>query len=390
MEIVHIMPSAPYNEGWGYQDNILPKYHALLGNNVTIITTDLEQKDGKLIQVNTSEYKSKDGFKVIRKNIVRKLGIPYISVYSELECIKPDYVFFHGLVSATIFEVTRYKKTVNPNLIIVQDNHLDYNIGYNPGINFKNNIRCFMYRIMFQINEKYIDKVYGVTPWRKQYAEQVFKVPYEKTDVLIMGADDQHLDFKNSKEIRNNIRKQYEIEDDEFLILSGGKIDKKKKIEILMQACSNMENVKLLLFGTVSEECKNEFDRILEQSDNIIYIGWIESASYYNYCFASDLVFFPGQHSVLWEQACASKIPCVFSKWPGMDHVDIGGNCDFIEVVDEKSIIEEINSLLFTEKYQMMKEVAQSSLTDVFLYSKIAEKSINDLFGEKNESIMGM
>ena len=36
MKIVHIAPNAPYNDYWGYQDNLLPKYHKKLGHDVTV------------------------------------------------------------------------------------------------------------------------------------------------------------------------------------------------------------------------------------------------------------------------------------------------------------------------------------------------------------------
>ena len=110
--------------------------------------------------------------------------------------------------------------------------------------------------------------------------------------------------------------------------------------------------------------------------NRIVHIGWIGSDEVYNYFFASDLAFFPGQHSVLWEQACASKIPCVFKKWEGMDHVDCGGNSLLISDVSEESITDTINSLLYTKKYESMREIALSNKTDIYLYSKIAQKSL--------------
>ena len=105
-------------------------------------------------------------------------------------------------------------------------------------------------------------------------------------------------------------------------------------------------------------------------------IGWIESNKCYNYFFAADLVFFPGQHSVLWEQAAASKTPCVFSYWPGMQHVNNGGNSKFIHEISVESINEMIDKLLYTDEYKKMLEKAESDLTDVYLYSNIAKKSV--------------
>ena len=143
-----------------------------------------------------------------------------------------------------------------------------------------------------------------------------------------------------------------------------------------MQAVKNLNGVKLIVFGNVLDDVKEEFNEILQDSNNIDFIGWLKGDEVYDYFFAGDLVCFPGQHSVLWEQACASKTPCLFEKWEGMEHVNNGGNSDFIEDVCVQNILDKILELKFTDKYFQMKKVAESTKTDVYLYSNIAKKSI--------------
>lgn len=381
MRIVHISASAPYNDNWGYQDNLLPKYHRKLGNDVFIITTNTIHKDGSIVSVPCNEYVLNDGVTVIRMQ-QKQYPIRIISglkarldVFERLKELMPDFVFFHGLSSATIEDVIKYKKEVNPDCKIVQDNHLDYNIGLKASTIKEKIIRAY-HRYENRKSIPYVDKVYGVTPWRKQYAEDYFRIPEEKTDVLIMGADDEKIDFQNKNRIREQIRKEHSIQPEDFLIVTGGKIDAQKKISLLMQACAQNAKVKLLIFGSISEEIKTEFEELIKNNSNLIYVGWINSDDVYQYFFAGDLVFFPGQHSVLWEQACASKVPCVFCKWDGMDHVDNGGNSDFITTVTKSSILEKIEELYFTVKYYQMKKIAESEVTDIYLYSNIAKKSL--------------
>ena len=134
--------------------------------------------------------------------------------------------------------------------------------------------------------------------------------------------------------------------------------------------------VKLLIFGLLQDDIQKEFQRLNAKNENIIYIGWLDSDRVYDYFFAADIVFFPGAHSVLWEQACAAKVPCVFKRWPGMEHVNHGGNSDFIDEVTVANISAKIDELHFTPKYQKMKEIALSEATDIYLYSRIAEKSL--------------
>ena len=381
MKIVHIAPRAPYNDYWGYQDNLLPKYQKKLGHDVTVIVTNTMHKDGKIVKTDCDDYVLEGGVRVIRLK-VKKYPSSVLTnmnsklpVYSYLREIKPDLVFYHGLHGTTIFDVIKYKKKINPECMIVQDNHVDYNICSDPGGMSGRILQSFQ-RYVNRKSIPYVSRVYGVTPWRKIYAEDYYGIPSSKTDVLIMGADDEKIDFEHKDTIRRSIRDKYKIKDSEFLIVTGGKIDKRKKIHMLMEAVANMKNVKLLIFGRVNEDVEDVFNRLLNENDNISYIGWIDSEAVYNYFFAADLAFFPGQHSVLWEQACAAKVPCVFERWEGMEHVNNGGNSEFITPVTTKTIEEKIRELMFTEKYNNMKMVADSKATDIYLYSKIAEKSI--------------
>lgn len=381
MKIVHIAPCAPYNDYWGYQDNLLPKYQKKLGHEVIIITTNLMHKDGRIMETNCGDYVLNDGVRVIRlakkkypHQILTNLN-SHLNAYPYLKELKPDFIFYHGLVSSTIFEVIRYKKCDNSHCVIVQDNHLDYNIGRKVVSLSDKLIRAF-YRHINKRSIKYVDRVYGVTPWRKQFAEDYFDIPSSKTDVLIMGADDEKIDFANRDKIRKNLRMQYNISDADFLIVSGGKLDKNKNILQLMQSCVGLQGVKLLIFGEVLPDIKEEFENICNSNSNIIFIGWLNSDEVYNYFFASDIVFFPGQHSVLWEQACASKVPCVFKRWKGMEHVNNGGNSDFVTEITSEILRKEIIDLQFTEKYYQMEHVAKSAATDIYLYSNIAMKSL--------------
>ena len=381
MKIVHIAPNCPYTDNWGYQENLLPKYQKTLGHDVAIITTNDAWENGKMTKVSCGEYDLADGVHVIRGSkkqynfrIVSNL-MSTLDIFEYLKQWSPDLIFFHGMVSATILQAVKYKKKVKPDCVIVQDNHLDYCIeAQYKGVKYYV-IRAF-YRCLKRCSIDSISKVYGVTPWRKQYAEEYYLVPKSKTDVLIMGADDENIDFANRSIIRRKKRLENNVSDTDFLIVTGGKIDEKKNIHLLMQACVNLKNVKLLVFGSVSPALKEEFEKLEKENANIIYIGWIDADRVYDYFFAADLVIFPGAHSVLWEQACASKVPCVFKSWDGMNHVNNGGNSDFIDKISPETIREKIQELHFTEKYFSMKKAAESEKTDIYLYSNIAIKSL--------------
>ena len=379
LKIIHVAPNAPYEEGWSYQENLLPKYQAKLGHQVILAVSTQRHREPEQGCCSFEDYQSPDGFRVIRQPI-RLYPLPflrrvlqYLKVYKLFREEKPDVIFHHGMISPTIRQAVRYKKRVNPDCVIIQDNHMDYNIGFKPD-HLKGRILRWVYRRLHRSTAGYIDKVYGVTPWRQRYAREVFGVSAEKTDLLIMGADDDRLDFEHRDRYRAQLRQQYGIREDEFLIVTGGKIDAKKKIHLLMDAVKDLPNVKLLICGTATDDFADEYNTHL--NDNVIDAGWIPSEQLYGFFFAADLAFFPGQHSVLWEQACASKVPCVFGKWEGMDHVNNGGNARFLDCQTPEQIRELIVKLQFTPDYQEMRRAARSEKTDIYLYSRIAEKSL--------------
>ena len=141
-----------------------------------------------------------------------------------------------------------------------------------------------------------------------------------------------------------------------------------------------VKKLKLLIFGPVVDEVKFKFEEL--GKDRIILSGAVPSDRVYDYFYAADLVVFPGLHSVMWEQAVASKVPCVFHHLDGFEHVDIGGNCIWMEDDNVESYKIMLEGLINSEEtYRILKEKASSDMSKVFLYSGIAQQVINDVFG---------
>ena len=378
MNILHISPDAPFNDGWGYQENLLPKYQTRLGHRVVLVASAMENGKEGPVPVPEQRFVSRDGFEVIQ----RKTGKSDFPVFGKLftvmnisdilEEVSPDLIFYHGMISTSIHQAVQYKKK-QPSTVIVMDNHMDWRIGFVPDT-LRAKCKAAAYRASLRPVFPWISRIYGVTPWRKSYAEQVFGAPKEKTDILIMGADDDAVPFSERGRIREKIRTEHKIGMDEILIVSGGRLSENKNILPLMRAVNSLEKNHLVLFGSVSEEIREEFLSLL--SSRVQWDGWVSAEKTYEYFLAADLAFFPGQHSVLWEQACACRTPCVFRDWEGMHHVDQGGNCIFLKDPEEKSISECLKDLFLNGRYSSMKKVCDSEVMNAFLYSRIAVKSL--------------
>lgn len=380
MRIVHVIIAANYREGYGYQENILPAKHLELGLDTYIVSFDKKNLNGK-------EYVNGDGVKVImlplNKNIFKntvffRLFIKHTQgLYDILNRISPDILFIHNLGSFESLEVCKYCKE-HKSVKLFVDQHEDY---YNSPITqwrkriYKKVVLGYVAKKL----EKYTTKFWGVTPWRVDYLQNVYGIKSEKTDVLVMGGDEKYIDWNNRDYIKKIIRERYDIPQDAFLIISGGKIDKTKNIHLLIDAVEKIKdrNVYLLVFGNLTKDmeeyCTPKF------KENIVYAGWIDSKQVYPLFLGSDLAVFPGTHSVLWEQSLACGLPGIFKDWDGgFNHIDCGGNAILIKNITEEKIEQEICCLVDNESmYQAMKNVAENKARETFLYINIAKKAIN-------------
>jgi 1,2-diacylglycerol 3-alpha-glucosyltransferase len=385
MKIVQICLCGSYNPKMGYQDNILPKYYVRLGYEcVTIASqyfrdkdTIVQDKEHRIILENKSELiRIPNKYRLPYKwNRITRL---YSGLYGILVKEKPDIIFLHNFQFLSVYDVIRYCKE-NENVKVFADSHTDY---VNSATNWlsKNILHKIVWRHLAKKLEPYVIKFWGVTEQRCIFLKDVYKIPYKKVDLLVMGADDDKINFKESSVIRNKIRESLSITKGDFMIITGGKIDKKKNIHSLLEAVNEITctDIKLVLFGDISKEMGSVID-IMLQNPRVKFIGWVDADRVYDYFLASDLGVFPGTHSVLWEQAVGTGLPCIFKDWDGMHHLDVGGNCIFIDKTDKNNIKENIlNIYKDKEKYENMERIAKLEGVNKFSYYQIAKKSINE------------
>lgn len=386
MRVLHCCLAAFYIDNYGYQENILPKIHKLQGHDVAILaSTETIVSGGILGYLKPSSYFTKEGIPVTRLPyirclpdfLVRKLRI-YKGISKVIESFKPDIIFLHDCQFLSIIDIVSYAKK-NSYVRIYVDGHTDFINSAKTWLSRKI-LHGLFYKWCANQIEPYTRKFYGVLPLRVNFFKSVYGIPDKKVELLVLGADDSVADLSKKDEVRTIIRKNLNIAENDFVIVTGGKIDSRKNIHILMRAINELkeENVKLIIFGIPTQEMKNEVEE-LAKSENMRYLGWIHSEKVYDYFFAADLAFFPGTHSVLWEQAVGVGLPCVFKRWEGIQHVDVGGNCLFIDSDSIDEIKKAINMIVNdSDLYSKMKKVALKVGVPRFSYFQIAKKAIEE------------
>lgn len=385
-KIVHVMIACFYKNGFGYQENILPEKHKELGFDVNIVTYnkggDASYKGG----TPPITYLNPDGIPVhvLKDNTSFFKKVPLVNMfvnvtsglYNKIEELQPDIIFVHGICSLDNMEIVRYKKN-HPNVKLYADNHSDY---YNAPVK---TIRQKIYRRLCgrRVGKKIgklAEKVWGVTPWRVVYQEKVYGIPKEKSALLVMGGDEKKIHWDERCKIRMHVRHKMQIPQNAFVFITGGKIDRAKNIHLLVEAFEEINNsaLFLMIFGRYEEDMKYFSSTI--KNKNIKNIGWISADEANDYYLASDFAVFPGTHSVLWEQACASGIPALFKDWDGgFNHVDVGGNCILLKNVTKETLKRTMLKVIEqSDVYASLKENAISKARKEFSYIEIAKRSI--------------
>lgn len=380
MKVTHVCLCGVYTPNFNYQENLLAKYHKKIGYDVEIIASRYCYDKGKVIEDTVNEFVNEDNILVKRldwkyhNKICRKLGI-YKNLYEVLNISSPDILFIHGVQYLDILTIKKFLKN-NRDIITYIDNHADYS---NSATNIisKYLLHKMIWRYCAKKINQYVKRWYGVLPARCDFLNELYKIPKNKIELLVMGGDDDKILNSMDKNYIKKLKTKYGIKNKDLLLVTGGKIDKwKTDTLILMDAVNELDSVFLLIFGSVDKEISQTFKAKL--SDKVKYIGWINSDESYKIFSSADLVVFPGRHSVYWEQVISQGKPLLVKYYKGYSHIDIGGNVEYLNTVNKYEIKKRIVDLMFTEKYYRLREAANSKKKENFYYSTIAKKSIKD------------
>ncbi len=386
MKVVHLCLSAFFPDGYSYQENMLPKFHKEMGHEVEVIasllTFDANGKPCYMPEAKT--YINEHGIQVTRLNYRKPLKVyralrRYEGLKETLEKAAPDVLFIHNCQFLDISVVVAYLKK-HPNVRVYVDNHADFSNSATNWVSRKV-LHGIVWKYCAHRINPYTKKFYGVLPARVDFLRNIYGLPHDKCELLVMGADDDAVQAAAKPEVRQEIREKYGLKDDDFVIMTGGKIDAyKTQTLLLMEAVKRIgtPRVKLIVFGSVTQELMEQV-KALADGEKVQYIGWVLAKDSYKYFAAAELVVFPGRHSVFWEQVAAQGIPMLCKEWAGTTHVDAGGNVKFLTQDSVDEIQAEIEHLLtHPEAYAEMKQIATQKGAVAFSYRHIARVAIEE------------
>jgi 1,2-diacylglycerol 3-alpha-glucosyltransferase len=384
MRVLHCCLANFYVDGYSYQENILARLHVQQGHEVAIVAsreTYINNRD--IGYTKASSYKTEDGIPITRLpygwglplKLAAKLRL-YRGLRHTLDEFAPDLLFVHDCQFLDARIVADYA-AAHPELKIFVDSHTDFGNSARNWLS-KHILHGILYRYCAKVIEPHTTLFFGTLPARMDFYRDVYGIPEEKLALLTFGAEDAKVPWDRAPEIREEVRKRLHIGEGDLLLVTGGKIDRRKNIHRLMRSVQEIgrDDIKLVVFGIPGPDIEDEFNA-LSDHDSVRCVGWLESDEVYSYLLAADLVVFPGSHSVLWEQAVGVGTPCLFRRWEGMEHVDVGGNCLFLDGATSEEL--QTTILRVADEPTLLSSMREVSMTrgrQEFSYWEIAKRAL--------------
>lgn len=386
MNIVHIHLLGPYTEGWGYQENILPKIQVRQGHTVSVITNCYKHStDGTIIEI-APEERIIDGVKIIRlkrKNFIKNKGLSsylfLFPVYEALIKLHPDVILLHGLGTGLAnYQIKKYVK--KHDVLLYGDSHVIREYIDTSNKNIADIIKHAYSIHCKKILYPFYKKIFGITPECVEFATTYYRTPEEKMELFPLGYDPEICKIDDKSAIRRAFRKEHKISDDTLVLAHGGKIIPRRNTELAIKAFLSLKNTnsKMIIFGDIAPEVEDGIMKLINSSDRIIYLGHLSQKDYVKVFMASDIGFFPGAQSALWQEAIGCGLPLILGEAPAIDYLDRGGNMIMVSRSDVNDSVNKIEALLNENKLTHMKKIAESSAREFFSYERISNMMLGE------------
>lgn len=389
MRIMHACLAAFYIDGFGYQENILPRIHATSGHDVVIVaSTENYVGNTNRTYVAAGSYANSDGIMVHRlpyagwvPGFAQNKLRAYEGLSQLLDEFRPDLIFVHDVQFWDFLKLAAYAR--RNGTAIVADCHTDY-VNSARGFVSRRLLHGMLYRWIVSRVDDSVLKYWATLPIRSTFLQEVYGLPASKIELLPFGVDDRGLDKQTRARLREDIRAKLGIPRAATVFVTGGKLDLRKNIHTLVATFSEckrqsrLDGAHLVVFGQPDAAVERELAGIAIDRD-VHLTGWVAADDISALLLAGDVAIFPGTHSVLWEQAIGLGLPTVFQHWAGMEHLDLGGNTTIIERATPEIIARQLEELADpgSPRLDTMRQRAMEFGPRHFTYSAIAAKALD-------------
>ena len=314
MKIVHIEDF--FHPDAGYQINILSKYLKSLGNEVTIVTSEMDKIPEALtsffgcenIEQRDAEYEKNYGVKIIRlplKAFVSGRAVFKRGLLKVIKACNPDILYVHGNDTFTgMWALLNRKKYGCP---LIMDSHMLEMASKNK---FRKLYR-WVYRTIFTpIIVK--NKIQVIRTQDDPYVEKDLGIPLLQAPWISYGSDTML--FHPDQGCKKRFRTEQGISDDALIVVYAGKLIESKGGKLLAETFAKKfpvdREIVLAAVGNTSGDYGNEVEDIFQKSENRIIRFPTQKYQDLAYYFQiADLAVFPKQCSLSFYDVQACGLP---------------------------------------------------------------------------------
>ena len=307
-----------FHPSFGYQINILAKFQAMQGHDVTIMSPERITEhpyfsnfaqEGDL-DAGDAEYTRIYGVKIIRmpwKRVVSGRVIYKRGYIEKIKSFDADIVFVHTNDTISAINIARKHKRINKPLIF--DNHMVEVASENrySGL-FRKAFRTFVSPIVKK-NKWIVFRTQDI-----DFINKAYGLPEELTPFLSFGTDTTL--FHPDDEVKKAFRAELDIADNDFVVVYTGKINEGKGGKLFANTIKDKfpvdKNIVFIIVGSTSAEYGKEVEPLFAQSENrVIRFPTQEYQNLAKFYQAGDLSVFPHQSSLSFYDAQACELPVI-------------------------------------------------------------------------------
>ncbi len=219
-------------------------------------------------------------------------------------------------------------------------------------------------RKIFKFIEKMVcclsTNIRSVSPMNMQFAVDEGLYKKEKASVVgnggTIGVDMSAYDISQKAEWNKNIRKEYNINENDFVFGFAGRISADKGCTELLTAFKNIaednQNAKLLVVGPVEDDCgvPNDIIEWAKSSPKVVLTGKVDNADMKMYYSAMNVLVHPTYREgfgMVIQEAGALAVPVITTKIPGASEVMVDGeSCILVEPKNTEELQNAMTELL--------------------------------------------
>lgn len=262
-------------------------------------------------------------------------------------------------------------------------------IGYRYLIEKLNNEICVLHihgtcRCTKPEDGQIYDDYLSISEYVKDKFAETGYVPKNKIFTVYNGIDLSKFQKEVSDKEKEELRKKYNINKNDVVLMFCGRTVKEKGIKELLLACKKIkenENIKLLIIGNSNfgNEVITDYDKeLLEISKDmqgiVTHTGFIHNNELYKIHSIADIAVVPSIYEegfgLVLVEAMASGLPIISTKMGGIPEI-VDSNCGVLVENDEK-LVENLSKkiLYLVQNSELRKQMGAKGKEDCQKYSK--------------------